>query len=66
MCLNCIILKVKFLILSAYQEMIKFVKPAPIEEQQAKKDKKKGGGGKKGKGGKGDVAQGVENMDLGK
>ena len=50
---------------SAYQEMIKFVKPAPIEEQQAKKEKKKGGG-KKGKGGKGDVAQGVENMDLGK
>lgn len=49
----------------AYKELIKFVKPAPIEEQQAKKEKKKGGG-KKGKGAKDDVAQGVESMDLGK
>ncbi|XP_072027104.1 serine--tRNA ligase, cytoplasmic-like [Amphiura filiformis] len=49
----------------AYQEMIKFVKPAPIEEQ-TKKEKKKGGGKKGGKGAKGDVADGVENMELGK
>ncbi len=54
-------------LISAYHEMIKFVKPAPIEQEQTKKDKKKGGGGgKKSKGAKGDVAEGVENMDLGK
>lgn len=53
-----------------YKEIIKFTKPAPIDEQQTKKEKKqKEGGKKKGKGKEGgdsaeSVAKGVEDMDV--
>lgn len=44
-----------------YREILKFTKPAPIDEEEAKKQKKKA---KKEAQGQGDLAQDVKNMSL--
>ena len=46
---RCVWLLIHFLFvpLAAYQEMIPFVKPAPIDEMEAKKQAKKGAAEKK-------------------
>lgn len=48
--------------ISVYKEKLPFVRPAPIEEQEAKKQKKQGGG-KKDKSKK--VTDGVDKMAIG-
>lgn len=45
-------------------EMIKFVKPAPIDQEASKKQKKQQEGGKKKKGGKANLENEVENMSV--
>ena len=61
------------LVFAEYREIIKFTKPAPIDEQQNKKEKKQKEGGKKkakgsqgGDGGKADenISKGVEDMKV--
>lgn len=50
---------------SGLTEMIKFVKPAPIEQEATKKQKKQQDGGKKKKhGGNADLENKVENMSV--
>ena len=51
---------------TAYKEVIKFVKPAPVDELQTKKDKKqKDAGKKKTKKDAGNVEDDVKKMSLG-
>lgn len=45
-------------------EMIKFVKPAPIDQEATKKLKKQQEGGKKKKGGDADLQNKVESMSV--
>ena len=46
-----------------YREKLPFVRPAPIDEQEAKKQKKQGGGGKKDK--SKNVTDAVDKMAIG-
>lgn len=54
-----------FLHLSGLNEIIKFVKPAPIDQEVLKKAKKQQeGGGKKKKQGGGNLPNAMENMSV--
>ena len=49
--------------ITVYREKLPFVRPAPIDEQEAKKQKKQGGGGKKDK--SKNVTDAVDKMAIG-
>lgn len=53
-----------FVIFLGLTEIIKFVKPAPIDQEATKKQKKQHEGGKKKKGGDADLENKVENMSV--
>lgn len=63
MCLVVYFIVVSYFFLGL-TEIIKFVKPAPIDQEATKRQKKQQEGGKKKKGGDADLENKVENMSV--